>query len=172
MTYEWLNKETGPKVLIEALKLIGTTEVTGEADNPIILQWAKDIGVASYYIDDSIPWCGLFVAVVVKRAGKMIVKNPLRAKSWVEFGTEQTIAMLGDVLVFSRDGGGHVGFYIGEDADCYHVLGGNQGDMVKIARIKKDRCIAIRRSTWSIKQPDNVRVIQLSATGTVSQNEA
>lgn len=172
MNYDWLKNEPGPKVIIEAMKLYGTKEVAGEQDNPVILDWAKEIGVASYYIDDSIPWCGLFAAVVVKRAGKMIVKRPLAAKSWVDFGTEQSIAMLGDVLVFQREGGGHVGFYVGEDADCYHVLGGNQGDQVKVSRIDKHRCIAIRRSTWSIKQPDNVRVIHLEATGEVSQNEA
>ena len=172
MNYDWLKNEPGPKVIVEAMKEFGVKEVAGDADNPVILQWAKDLGVASYYIDDSIPWCGLFVAIIVKRAGKMIVKNPLRAKSWAEFGTKQAEAMLGDILVFSRDGGGHVGFYVGEDADCYHVLGGNQGDQVKVSRIAKDRCIDIRRCFWSIKQPDNVRVIQLSATGEVSKNEA
>ena len=36
--------------------------------------------------------------------------------------------MLGDILTFKRNGGGHVGLYVGEDKDCYHVLGGNQGN--------------------------------------------
>jgi hypothetical protein len=41
------------------------------------------------------------------------------------------------VLVFERPGGGHVGYYFGEDATAYHVLGGNQGDAVTIARIAR-----------------------------------
>ncbi len=171
MNYDWLKLETAPKVIVEAMKLYGTKEVVGEADNPVILEWAKELGI-SWYKDDSVPWCGLFVAIVVKRAGKDVVKDPLRARSWAVFGEEAERAMLGDILVFVRDGGGHVGFYVGEDDNCYHVLGGNQGDMVKVSRISKTRCIAVRRPIWKVAQPANVRVIKLSADGEVSKNEA
>jgi len=34
---------------------------------------------------------------------------------------------------------GHVGFYAGEDATHYHVLGGNQSDSISITRIRKTR---------------------------------
>ena len=168
--YDWLKKETAPEILVEAVKLIGTKETIGDKDNPVILEWAKELNLKNF-IHDSIAWCGLFAAIVVKRAGFEPVKTPLWARAWAQFGTQQQNAMLGDVLVFSREGGGHVGIYTGEDKDCYHVLGGNQGDMVKVARIAKNRCIAIRRCAWKIKQPDNVRVIQLSATGDISSNE-
>jgi len=73
---------------------------------------------------------------------------------------------------FSRASGGHVGIYVGEDDKCYHVLGGNQGDAVSIVRIQKVRCIGIRRTKWSVAQPENVRVIKLTSTGVVSTNEA
>jgi hypothetical protein len=80
--------------------------------------------------------------------------------------------MLGDVLVFTRHGGGgHVGFYVGEDETCYHVLGGNQSNMVNTTRILKSRCFGIRRCPWRVVQPTNVRVIQLAATGSISNNE-
>jgi cell wall-associated NlpC family hydrolase len=79
--------------------------------------------------------------------------------------------MLGDVLVFSRDGGGHVGIYVGEDAKTYRVLGGNQGDKVSIVPILKTRCVGIRRTNWKISQPKNVRKIFLSESGTLSTNE-
>lgn len=36
---------------------------------------------------------------------------------------------------------GHVGFYVGEDAKGYYVLGGNQGDKVSVVRIAKDRLL-------------------------------
>jgi hypothetical protein len=44
-------------------------------------------------------------------------------------------AALGDVLAFVRNGGGHVGLYVDEDASAYHVLGGNQSDRVSITRV-------------------------------------
>lgn len=58
--------------------------------------------------------------------------------------------MLGDALTFKRNGGGHVGIYVGEDSTCYHVLGDNQSNMVCITRIEKTRCSGIRRTEWKI----------------------
>ncbi len=171
MNYDWLKKETAPKILVEAVNLYGIKEIHGGEHNPVILGWAKEVGVDSYYKQDEIPWCGLFMAVCVKRAGFNVVNAPLAARNWSGFGIQQKEAMLGDVLVFTREGGGHVGIYIGEDKECYHVLGGNQGDQVKVSRLFKGRCIAIRRCAWKIKQPDNVRKIELSANGEISTNE-
>ena len=51
------------------------------------------------------------------------------------------------MLVFDRAGGGHVGFYVGEDLTSYDVLGGNQGDRVSIMRLEKSRCVARRWPT-------------------------
>jgi uncharacterized protein (TIGR02594 family) len=117
--------------------------------------------------------CGLYASIVVKRAGFDVVKDPLWARNWNNFGIKQDVAMLGDVLVFTRPGGGgHVGFYVGEDVTCYHVLGGNQSNMVNTTRILKSRCIGIRRCPWKISQPSNVRVVELAANGAVSTNEA
>jgi uncharacterized protein (TIGR02594 family) len=170
--YNWLKAEKSPKILIEALKLSGIKEVPGTGDNIEILKWAESLGLEKDYRKDDIPWCGLFIAYVVKNAGFEVVDKPLWARNWIHFGVNQSVAMLGDILVFVRDGGGHVGIYVGEDKIAYHVLGGNQSDMVCITRIRKERCIAIRRSPWKIAQPDNVRVIKLEATGATSTNEA
>lgn len=169
--YSWLSKEKSPKLLVEAYKLIGIKEVPGQADNMEILHWAETLGLENSYRKDDIPWCGLFVAYACHKAGLEIVEKPLWARNWTKFGENQTKAMLGDILVFVRDGGGHVGIYIGEDATAYHVLGGNQSDMVCITRIRKERCISIRRTPWKVAQPDNVRVVRLEATGTISTNE-
>jgi uncharacterized protein (TIGR02594 family) len=170
--YKWLSLETGPKIIVEARKLIGIKEVPGTGDNIEILKWAESLGLEKEYKKDDIPWCGLFVAYVCHMAGLQVVDKPLWARNWANFGTKQTVAMLGDILVFVRDGGGHVGIYVGEDKTAYHVLGGNQSDMVCITRIRKERCVAIRRTPWKVAQPDNVRVIKLEATGSVSVNEA
>ncbi len=173
MSYNFLKNETAPKVLVEAYKLIGVKETIGKDNNPKILGWADELGLKKVYTADEIPWCGLFVAYVCHKAGKIVVDKPLWARNWSKWGTKQTIAMLGDILVFERGANsGHVGIYVGEDATAYHVLGGNQGDAVSITRILKKRCIAIRRTTWTTAQPANVRVVKLEANGSVSTNEA
>lgn len=170
--YVWLDKEPAPKMLVEAVNLYGTKEAPGSANNPVIIGWAHEVHTT--YPGDSVAWCGLFQSLVAKRAGWDYHPqgNALWAKNWATWGTPQKTAMLGDVLVFTRDGGGHVGQYVGEDETSYHVLGGNESDMVNIVRIAKSRCIAIRRAPWKISQPDNVRKIVLKPTGAISTNEA
>ena len=168
--YRFLLNENSPRILVEALKLYGTKEIVGRAHSAEILSWAKELGIA--YTEDETPWCGLFAAIIVKRAGFDVVDKPLWARNWAKFGTERANAMLGDMLVFSRGSGGHVGLYVGEDDTCYHVLGGNQANMVNTTRILKSRCIAVRRCPWRISQPSNVRVIRLQANGAISKNEA
>ena len=169
--YAWLAKEPAPRHLLEALKLYGTLETPGAANNPEIMKWAAEVGLTKTYSGDEVPWCGLFMAVVIKRAGREPVSKPLWARNWWNFGVKVPIAALGDVLVFVRNGGGHVGIYVGEDKTAYHVLGGNQSDSVNIVRIAKNRCIDIRRPAYRL-QPANVRVVNLSGTGKVSTNEA
>jgi|SRR4051812_9044283 uncharacterized protein (TIGR02594 family) len=167
----WLSKEPGPRMILEALKLFGTVEGTGSQDNPTILAWAAEVGLTKTYSHDSIPWCGLFVALVANRAGKEIVESPLWALSWADFGVPAPEPMLGDVLTFKRNGGGHVALYVGEDVSSYHVLGGNQSDQVCITRIAKARLYRARRPIYNV-QPANIRKIILAANGKLSSNEA
>lgn len=169
--YAWLAKEAGPKMIIEALKLFGTVEAPGPKDNPAILAWAAELGLSKTYSHDSIPWCGLFIGIVAKRAGQKVVDSPLWALSWADFGKPTTGAMLGDVLTFKRNGGGHVGLYVGEDAGAFHVLGGNQSDQVNITRVAKSRFYRARRPLYNV-QPANVRKIKLVSNGKLSTNEA
>lgn len=172
--YRWLSLMQPPRTIVEAFALYGTLEVPGAADNPVILDWAKEVGktVETAYTDDSIPWCGLFVAVVVKRAGKEVIAGPLWARNWTNFGVRVDRPSLGDVLVFERPGGGgHVGFYVAEDASAYHVIGGNQGDAVSVARIAKSRCIANRQPHFQNK-PNSVKPYHVAGNGALSKNEA
>ena len=171
MNYSYLKKENAPKVLVEAFKLIGIKELLGKDNNPKIIAWAKELGLEKIYTSDEVAWCGLFVSKVVSKAGFEVVKNPLWALNWSNFGTKQKIAMLGDVLVFKREGGGHVGFYVAEDNTCYHVLGGNQSDSVSITRIQKSRCVGIRRCNWKVSQPKEVKQYFVEANGIISTNE-
>ena len=175
--YEWLSKEPGPLMISKALELFGTLESPGTRNNPVIIAWAQEVGgkVADVYKTDEIPWCGLFMAVVAQRSGKNVVKDPLWALNWGTFGIAAEKPMLGDVMVFVRETAegkkaGHVALYVGEDADCYHVLGGNQSDQVCITRLAKKRLYAARRPNYKV-MPKNVRAIALSAGGAVSTNE-
>lgn len=96
-----------------------------------------------------IPWCGAFVATCMRSAypNIPIPDNPLGARNWKDFGVNHD-PVYGSVLVFwrgSKDGWkGHVGFYYGEDATAYHVLGGNQSNAVTVTRVSKTRLITAR----------------------------
>lgn len=164
--YEWLWKESGPKMLLAGLELLGTHEVLGPRNNPEIMKWAEEVHTT--YPGDEVAWCGLFISVCAKRAGWDYYPNgnALWARNWASWGNASHRAELGDVLVFPRGHGGHVAMYVGEDASHYHILGGNQSDRVSIVRKAKKPILAIRRAPWRIAQPDNVRVVQLAAEGT------
>ena len=170
--YAWLAQEPAPRILLEALKLYGTTEIPGKVSNKIILAWARELGLYRVYVSDDIPWCGLFAGVCAQRAGLELPKNPLWALSWSAFGTPVKTPALGDILIFTRKGGGHVGIYVGEDAKSYYVLGGNQTDMVCINRIAKARLYAARRTEWKVAQPPTIRRVWLTPSGSLSENEA
>jgi len=137
----------------EALRLKGVREGTGEADNPLILRWAKRLGLG--YAHDSTAWCGLFAAHCIGASlpDEPLPNNPLGARSWLAFG-RKTSPRPGAVLVFwrGRESGwqGHVGFLAGEDAASFHVLGGNQSDAVTIARIARTRLLGAR---WPATAP-------------------
>lgn len=184
--YRWLSAEPGPRMIIEALKEYGVVEAPGAADNPKIVGWQtelEDAGLgrvyAGVYRHDAIPWCGLFMAIVAHRANLELrsERNPprlyLSALEWTSFGVSvpKGAAALGDVLVFKRSGGGHVGLYVGHDASAFHVLGGNQSDRVSIARLSRNRLVAVRRPAYRL-QPPNVRPIVLAPSGSLSVNEA
>ncbi|HTJ97982.1 MAG TPA: TIGR02594 family protein [Bordetella sp.] len=134
--------------LEEARNLVGTKEVLGEKrHNPVILDWAKNLDIS--YKGDEVPWCGLFVAHCVGATlpSEVLPGNPLGARQWRKFG-DPVEPRLGSVLVFWRESPngslGHVGFYTGEDATAYRILGGNQENKVCIMWIAKDRLLASR----------------------------
>ena len=174
--YAWLSSEAGPRLLVEALKTYGTIVKSGAGSNPSILAWAKITGLDRIYRNDATAWCGLWMAYVVLQAGWDVPLNPLAARNWLNFGSAVEKPALGDVLVLSRGPAsgfsGHVGVYVGEDAQAFHVLGGNQSDRVMIKRISKTRLLGARRCPWRINQPAAVRPVVLAANGALSTNEA
>lgn len=158
----------------EAQRLIGTAEAAGAVNNPLILDWAKQAGMA--YGADEIPWCGLFAAHCLKTAlpGEPLPANPLLARQWAGFGREAA-PQPGAVMVFWRGSKagwtGHVGFYWAEDDSHFHILGGNQSDRVSIARLARSRLLAAR---WPLTAPLASAGPRLAGAGAaaVSQGEA
>lgn len=177
--YEWLLKLDGlPNTITLALAEFGVAEVVGKGSNRTIIAWRDELNQAgvkiSGYSDDDIPWCGLFAAIIAYRRKKNpaeVVEEPLWALNWAEYGQHVNTAMLGDVLAFKRPSGGHVGFYVGEDATAYHVLGGNQSNKVCFARVAKARCVAVRRPPY-VTIPAAVRKYLVSSSGGLSTDEA
>jgi uncharacterized protein (TIGR02594 family) len=167
---------TGPMVWYEeAKRLLGVREGPGALNNPVLLDWADDLDI--HYPSDDIAWCGLFVAHCVGATlpDEPLPANPLGARNWAKFGAASQAAP-GAILVFWRkspqSGLGHVGFYHGEDAATYHVLGGNQGDSVSIAKVARNRLVAngIRRPATA--GPLTGGAVETALAGATSTNEA
>ena len=98
--YRWLKAESGPRMIVAALKEFGTLEAPGDADNKKIIGWQAELEAAGLgriyagvYRHDAIPWCGLFMAIVALRANRerRPERNPprlyLSALQWASFGT-------------------------------------------------------------------------------------
>ncbi|WP_424360266.1 TIGR02594 family protein [Methylocystis parvus] len=167
-----------PRTIQVAASLLGTKEKPGGESNPAILKWAAEVERAIDapigYSADSIPWCGLFAALVATRAGwaAQTPKQPLWARNWRAFGVAAERPAFGDVLVFSRGSAGHVGFYVGEGPGVFYVIGGNQGDAVSIVAVEKSRLLAARRPRWRVGPPPSRQRIWLGSAGIVSRDEA
>ena len=159
--------------LLEAQRCIGITEDRGPGSNPLIIGWGKRLKIS--YGNDETPWCGLFVAHCIgsQLTSEPLPINPLGARNWVRLGVACAMPQPGAVMVFWRksraSGLGHVAFYVGEDANSFHVLGGNQGDTVSVTRMARDRFIAAR---WpSTAPPPTGRPRLLTPQGALSTNE-
>lgn len=158
--------------MIEARRVLGRHEAR---DNGWLRKWLRSDGKT---LGDpaKLPWCGDFVETCIRLAlpaepfPAELGQNPYWARNWTRLG--QDIApCYGAVLVFGRQGGGHVGFAVGEDSTAFHVLGGNQSNAVTIARISKARLIDAR---WpaTFPRPPKISLPRLTAAGNLSTNEA
>lgn len=169
-----LQLQAKPPWDVEAKRLMGVKEIAGARSNPTILGWAQRSGgwVASFFKNDDTPWCGLFVGhcIGLTLPDEPLPSNPLSALAWGKFGRGLTIPAPGAVCVFKRAGGGHVGFYAGEDREAIHVRGGNQSNAVTVARVARSRLVGFR---WPSTVPlPQAGVVAQAAGGALSKNEA
>ena len=165
---------TEPRWLKLARADLGIRETPGIANNPLLMRRfasiTKALGVL--YNADSVPWCGATMAWWMSQCGIAPPPIAIRAKSWATWDSNLATDKLapGAVLVFEREGGGHVTLFVGEDATHYHCLGGNQGDAITITRIAKGCCIARR---WPKGEPVIGGTVRLTAADApISRSEA
>lgn len=140
-----------------AQRFIGSKEVGGQVDNPMIVAMLKLDN--EWPQNDEVPWCSAFANYITWLA-RLPRSKSLMARSWLTVGRGITLdeAVPGDIIILQRgtgeqpgpevlDAPGHVGFYAGRTGDLIEILGGNQGDQVKISRYPKTRLLGVRRLT-------------------------
>ncbi len=145
-----------------AASQLGTTEISGTADNPQILKYASETGIGGV-TNDEIPWCSTFVNWCTKEAG-LPQSGKANARSWMSVGKKTTNPEPGDIVVFWRESRtswkGHVSIFLGFNHDGSRVfcLGGNQGDAVSVADYDAAKVLGYRRleSVRNLGVPDPV----------------
>lgn len=139
-----------------AQRYIGIREITGAEDHPLIRWWLSLC--ADWPKHDEVPWCSAFVNGMCWEL-RLPRSKDLRARSWLTVGKVIPLEQAKpgfDVVVLKRgqdqqpppeviDAPGHVGFFAGSDGVFVHLLGGNQGDQVSVARFDRNLILGIRR---------------------------
>lgn len=147
----WLNhilkQHPVDKALMITLQEYGTKEIVGPDHNPEVLKYFKEAGFPQI-IDDETSWCSAFINWTQMKAGRKGTGS-LAARSWMNWGESVFEPRLGDIAVFWRttpnSWQGHVGYYISNDGTGVWVLGGNQSNMVNIARYPGTQLLGYRR---------------------------
>ena len=115
-------------------KEYGVIEFPGKEHNPRVLEYLATVTNISptWRSQDETAWCSAFVNWCVEKAGYAGTKSALSA-SWLKWGKKIDKPVKGCIAVFSRDGGGHVGFFFDQTptlSETYiNILGGNQEHM-------------------------------------------
>jgi uncharacterized protein (TIGR02594 family) len=115
-------------------KEYGVIEFPGKEHNPRVLEYLATVTNISHAwrSQDETPWCSAFVNWCVEKAGYVGTKSAL-STSWLKWGKAINQPIKGCIAVFSRDGGGHVGFFFDQTptlTETYiNILGGNQEHM-------------------------------------------
>lgn len=154
--------------IVSARKEIGVREIHGTQNNPAIVGYWHDVHLSGVK-DDETAWCAAFAGAMLERNGIASTRSGA-ARSYLAWGTPLAKPVPGCIVVFSREGGGHVGFVLGRDAAGHlEVLGGNQGDCVCIAAFKTDRVAGYR---WPAGIPVPTDPLPVLAATDLSHSEA
>ncbi len=145
-TYQALRGEAVPSWLKVAAAELGVKEIAGSQHNPRIIEYHKstDLGATT----DETAWCSSFANFCMARAGQSHGRSAA-ARSWLQWGDALPRPRYGCVVVLKRGTSsweGHVGFLVAEDVDSLALLGGNQGNRVKVSVYRRADLLGFR---WS-----------------------
>ena len=140
------------------MKEIGVAEVPGREHNPRILEYHATTSL--HATADEVPWCSAFLNWVFASVGIQGTASAAAA-SWLFWGKKLDFPTFGSVVVLARAGltpaayeglragaegypPAHVGIVVRDEGEWIAVVGGNQGDRVKVSKFPKARVIGYR----------------------------
>lgn len=160
---------TEPRWVTRARQDLGQRESLGANDSPRIREILKRF---SWQWLTGQPWCGSILADWMTDCGITPPKNAFRARAWLDWGEEIDGPAVGVVVVFEREGGGHVGIVVGKDArGRLLVIGGNQSNAVTIAPFDMVRVLGYRLPLGELATAAQPLPV-LASAGASSTNEA
>lgn len=122
--------------------------------NGKILNCYKTVGFN--VTSDNVPWCAAFAGTMLKTVGAGGLRT-LSSLAYQGFGqsvplNDKSAWRLNDIVVFSRKGGGHIGFFRGYNPSNGSVLiaGGNQSNTLKESAFKSSMPIVYVGRNWTI----------------------
>ena len=134
---------------------IGQKEILGVMHNPKIIAYHATTTLKA--TADETPWCSSFVNWALLQV-EVTGTNSAAAISWLSWGKPAS-AVNGAITVIYNSkaansslssSGNHVGFLVQESATHYQLLGGNQGNKVRVSYYPKSSWI-LRGHRWPNK---------------------
>ena len=135
------------KLLEIARQELGIHETPGPASTARIIEYDKHTTLKA--TTDETPWCSAFANFVVDTAG-LTGTHSAAARSWLEWGTPVDIPVPGCIVVLDRHDAAnpqaaHVTLFVKANGDgTAQMLGGNQGDAVKLSNFYKAHVLGYR----------------------------
>jgi len=139
-----------PDWYLIAQKELGIHETSGPEATVRIIEYNKHTSLKA--TSDEVAWCSSFANFCIDSAG-LLGTHSAAARSWLDWGVKLTKPRLGCIVVFKRGtdpNAGHVAFCDHPDISngIIRVIGGNQGDAVKLARFPVANVIGYR---WPVE---------------------
>lgn len=142
--------KTVNEAFLETLELFGLKEVTGDKDNPTILEFYKSLG-HGWVSHDEVAWCAALIGSKLQKYDYQIppLKNRLAARAYLSVNQQVDEPVVGwDYVVFERGNNGfsgHVAWFLGFEGDNVKVLGGNQSNQINIALYPRNKVLGYVR---------------------------
>ncbi|AFC22889.1 peptidoglycan-binding lysin domain protein [Saprospira grandis str. Lewin] len=147
----WISKAEGYKGKAETAKMV--------KDDPFVKMLFQELGTYDEWAHKqtvkTANWCAAFVSHCLKKSGQPALSyyDGGRAKKYLDYGRKIDKPAYGAIVVFSRSGGGHVGFVAGQTDSHILTLGGNQGNKVCIKAYPKSKVQGyVVPSSWTVPE--------------------